>query len=165
MLNRVFSAVYDKFKLNFYRSIFSGFEDREASLTTLETFCVEVIHALDRPTLNELTNFLNVSQPNAAYKVSNLVKKGYVNKVQSEEDKREYYLEVTDRFYQYYYAKNAYIDLVLERLREKFSEDKMQVLEEILSTMNEELMPEVTDVMRKEAYGDSAANDKARANA
>ena len=46
MLEELFNDVYEKFKLNFYKSIFKGFEDREASLTPTEILCVEVINAL-----------------------------------------------------------------------------------------------------------------------
>ena len=109
MVEDIFAEVYDKFKLNFYRNIFQGFAKREASLTATETFCVEVIYALDRPTINQLGNFLQLSQPNIAYKVNNLVKKGYVKKIQSKEDKREYFLEVTEKFHNYYDIKNEYM--------------------------------------------------------
>ena len=46
MLDEAFDRVYTKFKLHFYRSVFSRFQDREASLTTVETFCMEIINAL-----------------------------------------------------------------------------------------------------------------------
>ena len=55
MLDQTFGRVYTKFKLHFYKQIFSRFEDREATLTTVESFCMEVIMALgemcirDRP--------------------------------------------------------------------------------------------------------------------
>ena len=39
MLKDAFFNVYTKFKLHFYQEIFSRFQDREASLTTVETFC------------------------------------------------------------------------------------------------------------------------------
>ena len=107
MLEILFNDVYEKFKLNFYKNIFKNFETREATLSATETFCVEVINALGRPTISELTNFLEISQPNTAYKVANLVKKGYVEKIQSTEDKREYYLELTDKFQKYQDIKNS----------------------------------------------------------
>ena len=43
MLKDAFFNVYTKFKLHFYQEIFSRFQDREASLTTVETFCMEAI--------------------------------------------------------------------------------------------------------------------------
>ena len=83
MLHQAFNEVYTKFKLHFYQEIFRRFQDREASLTTVETFCMESIMALGRPTVNEFATFMCISPPNAAYKVNSLVKKGYVEKIQS----------------------------------------------------------------------------------
>lgn len=45
MLHQAFNEVYTKFKLHFYQEIFRRFQDREASLTTVETFCMESISA------------------------------------------------------------------------------------------------------------------------
>lgn len=145
MLEKLFIDVYEKFKLQFYKSIFKGFEGREASLTPTEMFCVEVVNTLERPTIKELTEFMDTSQSNMTYRVSNIIKKGYLKKIQSEEDKREYYLEATDKFYKYYDIRTQYINTVLDRLEEKISEEDMNVLIKILDSMSNELMPEVTD--------------------
>ena len=83
MLDQTFNSVYTKFKLHFYKAVFSRFQDREASLTAVETFCMEIIMALGRPTINEFARFVNISPPNAAYKVNSLIQKGYVRKEQS----------------------------------------------------------------------------------
>lgn len=95
MLDRAFDRVYTKFKLHFYRAVFARFQNREASLTTVESFCMEIINALGHPTINEFSSFVNISPPNAAYKINNLIQKGYVTKRQSPDDKREYHLYVT----------------------------------------------------------------------
>ena len=83
MLETAFSKVYTKFKLHFYRAVFGRFQAREATLTTVETFCMETIAALGEPTANEFSSFVGISPPNAAYKINNLVQKGYVEKRQS----------------------------------------------------------------------------------
>lgn len=80
MLETAFSEVYTKFKLHFYRKVFERWESREATLTTVETFCMEIIYALDRPTVNEFASFVQISPPNAAYKVNSLIRKGYLKK-------------------------------------------------------------------------------------
>lgn len=147
MLEEVFEEVYDKFKLNFYRNIFCGFAERESSLTATETFCVEVIYALNEPTINEMANFLNISQPNMTYKVNNLVKKGYVEKIQSDTDKREVYLKVTDKFMHYYEIKNEYMDLVIKRIKDRFSKEDLNKFEEVLNIISKELMHEITEKM------------------
>ena len=46
MLEQKFEMVYTKFKLHFYQEIFERFQNREASLTTVETFAMETIQAL-----------------------------------------------------------------------------------------------------------------------
>ena len=83
MLDQAFEQVYTKFKLHFYQQIFSKFENREATLTTVESFCMEVILALGQPTIAEFSKLMNLSTPNASYKINNLVKKGYLKKVRT----------------------------------------------------------------------------------
>ena len=97
MIEEAFIQVYTKFKLHFYKSLFEKIQQRETSLTTVETYCIEIIHAMGNPTIGEFASFIQISSPNAAYKVNSLIKKGYLTKVQSEDDKREYHLEVTDK--------------------------------------------------------------------
>lgn len=150
MLQKIFDQIYLKFKLNLYRNMFRGLQEREASLTATETFAVEVIHALNRPTVNELANFLELSQPNTTYKVASLVKKGYVRKVPSKLDKRKILLEVTDKFYSYYNLKNEYVEEVLSRLSDRVSPQKLTEFEEILNLMSNELMPEVSHFINSE---------------
>ncbi len=142
-LDDVFSDIYRKFRLNLYKNMFRGIENKETSLTATETFAVEVIHALKRPTINELAAFLELSQPNMTYKVASLVRKGYVRKVPSETDKRKVYLEVTEKFYDYYEAKNEYVEEVVDRLSASISPDRLSELRDILALMSRELMPEV----------------------
>ncbi len=38
MIRDAFDRVYTKFKLHFYQKVFERWQDREASLTTVETF-------------------------------------------------------------------------------------------------------------------------------
>ena len=143
MLRQAFNTVYTKFKLHFYKEIFDRFQTREASLTTVETFCMETILALGRPTVNEFASFMNISSPNAAYKVNSLIKKGYINKVQSKEDRREYHLEVTQKYIDYYNISSRYTDLVMDRICKRFTTEECEKLTEMLDIVSHELMPEV----------------------
>ena len=143
MLHQAFNEVYTKFKLHFYQEIFLRFQNREASLTTVETFCMESILALGSPTVNEFASFMRISPPNAAYKVNSLVKKGYINKVQSPDDRREYHLEVTQKYLDYYNISASYMVEVMDRIAARFSPEDCAKLEEMLTIVNQELMPEV----------------------
>ena len=149
MLKDAFFNVYTKFKLHFYQEIFSRFQDREASLTTVETFCMEAIQALGSPTVNEFATFMRISPPNAAYKVNSLIKKGYIRKVQSPSDRREFHLEVTQKYIDYYNISYSYLHTVVERARERFSPEDCAKLEEMLTIVSTELMPEL-DMLKKD---------------
>lgn len=143
MLKQAFFEVYTKFKLHFYQEIFRRFQAREASLTTVETFCMETIQALGTPTVNEFASFMRISPPNAAYKVNSLIKKGYINKVRSPEDHREYYLEITQKYIDYYNISTTYMAEVMDRIAKRFSPEDCAKFNEMLVIISRELMPEV----------------------
>ena len=143
MLKDAFFTVYTKFKLHFYQEIFRRFQSREASLTTMETFCMESIQALGSPTVNEFATFMCISTPNAAYKVNSLVEMGYIRKIRSEQDRREYHLEVTQKYLDYYNISTSYIAQVMERIVERFPPEECAKLEEMLEIVSRELMPEI----------------------
>ncbi len=150
-LEEKFSNVYNKFKLHFYQEIFSRFQSREASLTAVETFAMEAIYALGTPTVHEFASFMRISSSNAAYKISSLIKKGYVEKVKSETDGREFHLRPTEKYLDYYNISTSYVRKVMERIRHRFPPEDIERLVQILAIMSDELMPEVEGVPGKQA--------------
>lgn len=143
MLEEAVWDVYTKFKLHFYLQVMGRFQNREASLTTVETYCMEIIHALGAPTINEFASYLNISPPNAAYKVASLMKKGYIEKTRSENDRREYHLRATKKYQEYYNIGNGYVKTVMDRVKTHFSPEDCVRLEQMLQIIGSELMPEV----------------------
>ncbi len=143
MLEQTLSEVYTKFKIHFYQEMFKKLNSRETSLTTVELFCVEIIYALKNPTVAEFANFINVSSPNAAYKVNSLIKKGYIEKIQSETDRREFHLRVTDKYLNYFNLSQKYVNTVVERSKDFFSKEQVEILDGILKDMSHELMQDV----------------------
>ena len=143
MLEKAFNDVYTKFKLHFYQNVFQRFATREATLTTVESFCMEGIMAMGEPTIAEFSRMMQISTPNAAYKIGSLVRKGYVEKIQSTTDRREYYLRPTQKYIDYYSISYSYLHLVMERAKQRFSPDDLAKLEEMLQIVSDELMPEI----------------------
>lgn len=135
---KLFEDVYLNFKLHFYQMVFKNFENREATLTTVESFCMEVIYALGNPTVNQFATFIGISSPNAAYKINNLIKKGYLNKVQSDTDKREYHLQVTEKYINYYNVSASYVSEVLKNCRESMSDKEWSEFYHALSCIEKE---------------------------
>ena len=143
MLEQAFQDVYTKFKLHFYQNVFQRFATREATLTTVESFCMEGIMAMGEPTIAEFSRMMQISTPNAAYKISSLVQKGYIEKVRSETDRREYHLVVTQKYRDYYNISYQYLKTVIDRAKERFEPQDLQKLEEMLTVVSKELMPEI----------------------
>ena len=143
MLEQSFAEIYTKFKHGLYAKVFNQDIAIEDSLSATEVLCAELISSMDNPTINEFASFAGVSTPNATYKINRLVAKGYVEMVQSEKDKREYQLSITDKYRNTYGETNDYIGTVMKRIRERFTEDEVRELENMLGVINTELMPEM----------------------
>lgn len=142
MLEESFVKVYDKFKLHFYRKVFEHVREREGSLSAMEAFSVEVIKMLGQPTVGQFADFLNISQSNATYKVNNLIKKGYIERENSMTDRREYHLVLSEKFYNYTELLSSYEMLVMQRIKERFSEEDVENFDRMLKIISDELMPE-----------------------
>ena len=146
MMERSFVEVYDKFKLEFFRRIFELVREREGSLSAMEAFSIEVIHALHEPTVGQFAEFLNISQSNATYKVNNLIKKGYLIRQNSETDRREYHLILSDKYYGYTDIMRSYVDTVVGRIRKSFTPEEAKQFGDMLDRISNEMMPETDNI-------------------
>lgn len=101
-LGECVSVLYKNLRLSHYRNLFGQLKEKAGSLSATEAFSAEVIYLLNRPTISEFAGFIGISQPNASYKVNSLVTKGYLERVGSDDDRREAHLCVTKKFLDYY---------------------------------------------------------------
>lgn len=145
MLEQTLTDIYTKFKIHFYQEVFKSLNAGNTTLSTMETICMEIIHALQEPTVNMFASFIQVSSPNAAYKVNNLIQKGYIEKVRSAEDKREYHLRVTPKYFDYYNMNQNYLSEIAKRAEEYFSPEDIERFDSMLSAISKNLMKE-TDI-------------------
>ena len=143
MLKKNFNDVYNKFKLQFYRSVFELVRERDGSLSAMEAFSLEGIGILGEPTVGQFAEFLNISQSNATYKVNSLIKKGYIERLNSATDRREYHLVLSDKYYQYFNLMNNYQLDVVERIEKRFPAEDVKKFNDMLRIIADELMPEI----------------------
>lgn len=142
MLDKSFVEIYDKFKLKFYRSVFELVREREGSLSAMEAFSLEVINMLSEPTVGQFADFLNISQSNATYKVNSLIKKGYLERQNSQIDRREYHLVLSEKYHNYASLMSSYEMQVIERIKQRFGKEDLENLDRMLQIISTELMPE-----------------------
>ena len=139
MLEEHIMRISGKIHLNFYKRLFSIIKEREGSLTAMEVFAVEVIHALGNPTISEFADFLGISRPGASYKVASLIQKGYVTKEASEDDKREFRLTLTEKYYNYIGLYEDGLRDYVAKVEENFTKRQLESFEKVLSHVEEEI--------------------------
>ncbi|MDF2843712.1 MAG: hypothetical protein K0R00_2138 [Herbinix sp.] len=137
MLEEQFEKLYITFRNNYCKNLFSSVNEEEDSLSPTEAYCVEAIYLMNRPTIHQFAEYVNISQPNATYRISNLIDKGYVKKVSSKADRREFYLEVTDKFTNTYGVNASFNMDLMNGIREKFSKDEILQLEMMIERIND----------------------------
>jgi len=139
MIEELLLDITNKVNLKFYRRIFSVVKEREGSLTAMEVFSLEVIHAMGEPTISEFAEFIGISRPGASYKVASLMQKGYIIKEVSADDKREFRLRLTDKYHEYF---GMYEDGLKESVRDKLnalSAAEKEHLEQFLTQLSRDL--------------------------
>lgn len=128
MLHKTFQEVYDVFKMNFYETLCMNCIE----LSMSEAFSLDIIHMLGTPTILEFANYMNISQPNATYKINQMIAKGYLTKKLCDDDKRSYTLHVTQKFLDLYRTNDLYIKEVLSEIEHELDEAHVSSLESLL---------------------------------
>ena len=130
---------YEQLRLSTYRNMFGLLRERDGSLSATEAYSVDVIHLLREPTIKEFADCLGISQPNATYKVNQLIQKGYVQKIPSMEDRRETHLQVTDRYLRYSERGSRSLVQAMEVLQTRFSQEEMEVFSRVIRALSDEI--------------------------
>lgn len=139
MLEDQVLRISDKVHLRFYQRLFSIVREREGSLTAMEVFAVEVIHALGKPTISEFADFLGITRPGASYKVSSLIQKGYIVKEVSEGDRREFRLVLTDKYYNYINIYEEGLKQTVRQIESNYTEEQIKAFEQALIQVEEKI--------------------------
>lgn len=133
------SELYRNLRLTHYRNLFGQLREKAGSLSATEAFSAEVIYLLDRPTIGEFADFIGISQPNASYKVTSLVTKGYLERVSSDDDHREAHLHVTKKFLDYYGRQLPDMKSAVTSALTSFTEQEIELLNRLFHKLNRHL--------------------------
>lgn len=90
-------------------------------LTASQMHYLEVISSLSNPNITELATEMKLSKPTVTVAVDKLISKGFVEKVQSDEDRRSSHLHLTD--------KGQIINGMHENAHARFAELMVEALE------------------------------------
>ena len=132
MLSESLSRVMLRMRLGFLRKMFISVREESKDLTPMEIFCLEGIEAMERPTISQFARFTGISQSNATYRVNCLIRTGYVIRVPSQRDRREYHLELTEKFRGCGRAFEQSVRVLSKRIAMRMSREETEKLTAIL---------------------------------
>lgn len=126
-----------------YKDMFSGIKEKSGSLSATEAFSADVINIMGQPTVTEFANYIGVSQPNATYKVNNLVAKGYIEKFLNENDKRESHLKTGNKFNNYFKENKTALINAEENIKKQFTEEELNTASKVLEALLDSMCKEI----------------------
>lgn len=135
-----FDVIYKAFRIALYRHIFSIMGKRDGSLSATDYFSVETIYLLGNPTITEFAQMLNISAPNATYRVKSLIDKGYVEKRETDR-KNTFRLNVTEKFMRFYHEDINYGHFILKNFSDGLSGEELAVTDEVLGKIIGQICP------------------------
>lgn len=137
------NGLFQKLRLFSYRHIFRTYSLRGAAdISASEALSMDVVRLLGAPTVSEFAAFVGISQPNATYKVKNLVKKGYLKRHKSSKDKRECRLTVSDKYEQLRSNGDLSLEQIIGKLGTYYSAEEIEIAGRVLDTACEILRQE-----------------------
>jgi DNA-binding MarR family transcriptional regulator len=124
-------------------------EDEVNKFSNNDYYYLLVIHSLQKPNFTQIADKLSLTKPAVSVIIRKLQNLGLVNKMQSEEDKRVYYVELTKKGDSILQGDQAVYQWVSDMITDIAEDEKeLQVMERILSKLVERL--EVRAVELKE---------------
>lgn len=109
-------------------------------LSISEVVSLFLIDRLKYPTIAEFANKVGISQSNATYTVHKLVSKGYLEKEQSQEDRRQFHLSVTPKFEDEVKEPALKFEQNILKLEDRASREEQEVLERFFERCLEEAL-------------------------
>ncbi|MDE6952907.1 MAG: MarR family transcriptional regulator [Erysipelotrichales bacterium] len=136
MLSKSFQEVYNIFKMNFYKSMCENSKE----LTMQEAFSLDIIYMLGNPTILDYATYMGISQPNATYKINQMIDKGYLVKEVCKNDKRAFRLQVTQKFIDCYRDNDRFIKKTLDDIEQRFDEKEVELLKKMLEDIKKQML-------------------------
>jgi len=135
MLDDSVVRLFHKFRLDSYQQLFRVIREKDGSLSATEAFSADIINLLGRPTVTQFAEAIGISQPNATYKINNLVAKGYVNKIVPDTDRREVRLETAEKFTRYFTEDRKTLGEAVGALGKQYSQDEIELAARVIDSL------------------------------
>jgi DNA-binding MarR family transcriptional regulator len=98
---------------------------------------LNVIASVENCTVSRLAELMQITKSGATLKVNELVKRGFVDKTQSHEDGRVFYLTLTPKIAEVYEMFNAMGGEMERELRTKYTENEISLFAKMLRDVSD----------------------------
>ncbi len=99
-------------------------------------YYLNIIAKMDRPTISQMAERLSVTKPTVTTTVRKFIEEGYLKRIQSEGDRRIFWLELTNRgrkvIQTYYKIHKDFSHKICEVLDTREAQELIKILEKIL---------------------------------
>lgn len=106
-------------------------------VTTNDMHVIEAIGIGEQKNMTAVAKALHVTTGTLTISINSLVKKGYVSRVRSEEDRRVVLISLTSRGEEAFLHHRHFHEQMIESVVEQLSEEEKQVLEKALRRINQ----------------------------
>lgn len=110
--------------------------DEFKDVTTNDMHVIEAIGMDEQKNMTAVAKALHVTTGTLTISINSLVKKGYVNRVRSEEDRRVVLVSLTPRGKGAFLCHQHFHEDMIESVVQEFSEEEKQILEKALKRIN-----------------------------
>lgn len=106
-------------------------------VTANDMHVIEAIGTEEAKNMTSVARSLDVTTGTLTIAVNSLVKKGYVNRVRSEEDRRVVLISLSEKGKRAYLHHQQFHDRMINAVVEELTEEEQQVLERALNKLNQ----------------------------
>ncbi|KHD35462.1 MarR family transcriptional regulator [Clostridium acetobutylicum] len=106
-------------------------------------YYLTIIHELKNPKMSEVADKLKLTKPAISALVKRLSKSELITKVQSKEDKRIYYLKLTDKALQIIEGDNRIYERIADTITKKLDSKQINELDSLLENVIENMGDEL----------------------
>ncbi|MDD6811153.1 MAG: MarR family transcriptional regulator [Lachnospiraceae bacterium] len=110
--------------------------DEYKDVTTNDIHVIEAIGIGEQKNMTTVARTLHVTTGTLTISINSLVKKGYVERVRSEEDRRVVLISLTEKGNKAFLHHKRFHEQMIAAIVAELSEEEKQVLEKALSRMN-----------------------------
>jgi DNA-binding MarR family transcriptional regulator len=103
-----------------------------AELSMRQIVCLEKIERIGHPTFSDLASELKISRPSVTALYQKLSQKGYLTRIQSAEDKRTYYIHLTEKGKSVQRVHNRLHQKIAQHFSRALNSKELETLRELL---------------------------------